>query len=349
MALATVALTSASAVAEIDHSTHDADSMEAHGAHVGAAAHIHHHHAKGAWMLDYRFMQMHMDGLRSGTSDVDSRDISGVLPGMPPVQDPSKPYRMAPTEMTMDMHMLMVMYGWTDNLTLMGMAMYRDNEMDMVMHMPAMDMVGTMKTDGLGDSLVGFMIQSSDRVTSSLSLSIPTGDIDERVEMTMIGPNMAITNNVKAGYPMQLGSGTWDLTPSVTYALAGDRIGAGLQASYTWRIGENDNDYTLGNQFEVISWAKHAINQYLLGTLKFTYKHWGRIDGQDPELNPAMAPTTDPRASGGSRLDASLGLNGFFANGHSLGVEFGVPLYQDLNGTQMDTDWMLSLTYQYMR
>lgn len=87
----------------------------------------------------------------------------------------------------------------------------------------------------------------------------------------------------------------------------------------------------------------------MLGTLKFTYKHWGRIDGQDPELNPAMAPTTDPRASGGSRLDASLGLNGFFANGHSLGVEFGVPLYQDLNGTQMDTDWMLSLTYQYMR
>ncbi len=61
-----------------------------------------------------------------------------------------------------------------------------------------------------------------------------------------------------------------------------------------------------------------------------------------------MAPTTDPRATGGSRIDLSLGLNGFVGSGHSFGIEFGVPVYQDLNGPQMETDWMLSFSYQYM-
>jgi hypothetical protein len=347
IAFASALLPAMQVAAEMDHSAHDAESMESHGAHVGAAAHIHHQHPENAWMFDYRFMQMRMDGLLNGTGNVDSRAISGVLPGMPPTQDPAKPYRMAPTEMTMDMHMLMVMYGWTSRVTLMGMAMYRENEMDMVMHMPTMDMSGTMKTDGLGDSLLGVMINSSDRVTSSLSM--PTGDIDKRVDMTMRSAAMSLTNNVKAGYPMQLGSGTWDLIPAITYALAGERIGVGFQGSYTWRIGDNDQGYTLGDVIEITTWAKRAINKYLLGTLTATYGRWGRIEGQDRELNPAMAPTTDPRATGGSRIDAGLALNGFFGNRHSAGVELRVPLYQDLNGPQMETEWILSLTYQYMR
>jgi hypothetical protein len=347
-------LPAAAFAADGDEHIHDAHTMEAHGAHTGAAAHIHHQHPKGDWMFEYRFMRMSMDGLLDGTDGVDTRDISGVFPGMPPTQDPSKAYRIAPTEMTMDMHMVMVMYGWTDRVALMGMATYLDNEMDMVMHMPAMDMTGTMETDGFGDSLVGVMIQSSDRLTASLGLSIPTGSIDERLDFTMTGTNpmtgmtQSITNRVKAGYPMQLGSGTWDLIPSVTYAMAGEKLGAGVQASYTWRVGENDNDYTLGNLIEVITWAKHAVNQFLLGTIKFSYAHWGRMDGQDPEINPSIAPTTDPRATGGSRVDVSLGLNGFVGNGHSFGIEFGAPIYQDLNGPQMETDWILSLSYQFM-
>jgi len=349
LAAAVFSVYSASALAEeMDHSQHDAHSMETHSGHVGAFAHIHHQHPEGDWMVEYRAMRMSMDGLLNGTDSVGKKDISGALPGMPPTQDPSKPYRMAPTEMTMDMHMLMAMYGWTERVTLMGMATYLDNEMDMVMHMPAMDMFGTMETDGFGDTMVGVMINSSDRVTSSLALSIPTGSIDEWVDVTMTGMNTSLTNRVKAGYPMQLGSGTWDLTPSITYALAGERIGVGFQGSYTWRIGENDNDYTLGNAIEVITWAKHAINQRLLGTFKFTYLNWGRIDGRDPELNATLSPVNDSRATGGERLDMSIGLNGFFGDGHSVGIEFGLPVYQDLNGPQMETDWMLSLSYQYM-
>jgi hypothetical protein len=336
-----------------DHSGHD---MTGHSAHTGAAAHIHHSHGKGDWMFEYRFMRMSMDGLLNGTDTVNTRDISGVLPGTPPLPDPSKDYRMAPTDMTMDMHMLMVMYGVTQRTSVMAMASYLDNEMDMVMHMPMMDMFGTMETDGFGDALLGIMTKLNPDWTASLSVSLPFGDIDQRVDMEMTGINpvtdMTVTvnnTNVKAGYPMQLGSGTFDLIPGITYADSTDKFGWGFQASYLLRLGENDNDYSLGDIAEVFGWAKYVISPRLLVSGKLGYRDWDRIDGQDPELNPSVAPTTDPNATGGKRLDVSLGLNGFFGNGHSVGVEVAVPTYQDLNGPQMETDWIVSLAYQYMR
>jgi len=343
---------------EMDHSGHD---MTEHSAHTGAAAHIHHSHGKGDWMLEYRFMRMSMDGLLDGTDSVNTRDISGVLMGMPPMPDPDKQYRMAPTEMTMDMHMLMLMYGLTERTSLMAMGSYLDNQMDMVMHMndmsgmPMMDMFGTMETDGLGDTLLGAMFKLDLRWTASFSVSLPTGDIDQRVDMVMTGTNpmtgmpVVVNNtNVKAGYSMQLGSGTYDLIPGITYSDFSDRLGWGFQASYLLRLGKNDNQYSLGDVAEVFGWTKYVLSPSLLVSGKASYRDWGRIDGQDPELNPSMSPVTDPAATGGRRLDLSLALNGFFGNGHSLGVEVGVPVYQDLNGPQMETDWMVSLSYQYM-
>jgi hypothetical protein len=341
-----------------DHSEHD---MTEHSAHTGAAAHIHHSHGRGGWMLEYRFMRMSMGDLLNGTSTVDTRDISGVIAGMPPMSDPTKDYRMAPTDMTMDMHMLMFMYGFTEKLSLMAMGSYLDNEMDMVMHMndmsgmPVMDMFGTMETNGLGDTLLGVMYKLDNRWTASLGVSLPTGDVDERVDMVMAGINpmgmpVSVTNsNIKAGYPMQLGSGTYDLIPGITYSDSSDKFGWGFQASYLFRLGKNDNDYALGDAAEVFGWTKYVISPSLLVSGKLSYADWGRIDGQDPEIPPSMAPTTDPAATGGQRLDLSLGLNGFFGQGHSLGLELGLPVYQDLNGPQMETDWIVSLAYQYMR
>ncbi len=335
-----------------DHAAHD---MSEHATHTGAASHIHHQHEQGSWMLEYRFMRMSMDGLRDGTDSVDSRDISGALPGTPPMRDPEKPYMMAPVDMTMDMHMLMLMYGLTPRLSLMAMGSYRDNDMTMIMHMPMTDMTGDMQTDGLGDSLIGAMYVLNDAWTTSLSLSIPTGSVDETVTMTMTGTDpmtgmpMSVTSTTRASYPMQLGSGTWDLIPSITYAVAHDRLGWGGQASYVWRTGENDEDYTLGDVIEAFGWVKYAVSPAFLLSSKLRLVDRDDISGQDPALNPAMSPAADPNAQGGTWLNASIGLNTFVGKGHSFGVEFEVPLYQDLNGPQLETDWTVSLTYQFMQ
>ncbi|RMF94588.1 MAG: hypothetical protein D6727_12495, partial [Gammaproteobacteria bacterium] len=265
-----------------------------------AAAHIHHRHPAGKWMLEYRMMRMDMAGLLDGTDRVATDIVSGASPGMPPLPDPARSYRMAPTDMTMDMHMLML------------------------------------------------MASAGERLTLSLAITIPTGDIDQHVDTSMRGGGMEIRRRLKAGYPMQLGSGTWNLVPSFTYAYHGDGVGVGLQASYSGCIGRNDNGYALGDAIEVIGWTKHAIDRRLLGTLKVSFRDWGRIEGRDPELDSTLAPTTDPTASGGRRLDLGFGFNAFFGNGHSLGIEFGVPVYQDLNGPQMRLNWLLSFSYQRM-
>lgn len=200
--------------------------------------------------------------------------------------------------------------------------------------------------------LISVMDAVNDKWTAGFGISIPSGDIDKRATVTMQGTNpltgmsASNTNDLKAGYPMQPGSGTWDLIPSLTYADNTDRFGWGFKASYRWHLGVNDNRYTRGNVLQAIGWGKYVLSPKLLGIGKLTVTDCGRIDGQDPELDPARSPTTDPDATGGTRADFSLGFNGFLGQGHMLGVEVGIPVYQDLNGPQMETDWLVSLNYQ---
>ena len=241
-----------------------------------------HGHGKGMWMFEYEFMGMHMEGLLDGTDSVDSRDISGALPGMPPIKDPTKDYMMSPTEMRMDMHMLMLMYGLTDKISIMGMLSYLDNEMDMVMHMPAMDMYGDMSASGLGDTILEGQYGIHKKWTASLGLSIPTGSIDEKVTMVMQAPSGMSTppNRMQAPYGMQLGTGTFDLIPKIEYADASGKWGWNCEALYIYHIGENDNDYTWGNYFELSGLAQYALSNNFKLSGRLTFWDERAIDGR---------------------------------------------------------------------
>jgi hypothetical protein len=65
------------------------------------------------------------------------------------------------------------------------------------------------------------------------------------------------------------------------------------------------------------------------------------IDAKSPGCSPIQ------RNYSGQRLDAFLGLS-FGYGPVSLGVEGGVPLYQNLNGLQLKTDWLLTVGVQAM-
>jgi hypothetical protein len=64
-----------------------------------------------------------------------------------------------------------------------------------------------------------------------------------------------------------------------------------------------------------------------------------------------MVPTADPNLRGGRRIDALLGTNIFALSGplagNRLALEFGVPVYQSLNGPQLKTEWYMSLTWNW--
>lgn len=75
----------------------------------------------------------------------------------------------------------------------------------------------------------------------------------------------------------------------------------------------------------------------------------GRIDGDDDEIV-APVQTADPESYGGQRLDLLFGVNlagqSGWLRGHRVGFETGLPVYQDLNGPQLETDWLLTIGWQ---
>ena len=74
------------------------------------------------------------------------------------------------------------------------------------------------------------------RVLVGAGISFPTGSIDKKDD-TPAAPDQQLP------YPMQLGSGTFDLLPGLTYLGQAGKLGWGAEAMATLRLGENSNDY----------------------------------------------------------------------------------------------------------
>ncbi len=306
---------------------------------------IYHTHPAGMWMVNYKFMHMDMSGLRDGITDVDQSSVGFKR---------NKPYNymMIPTSMTMDMHMFMVMYGITDRLTLMAMVNYLHNEMKMLMDMGPGKMIKgepPMRTSGFGDTELRGIYKINKYLVGSLGLSLPTGSIEEEFE------TMRMT--FRAPYDMQLGSGTYDLKPALTYSSLSEdrRWNWGVQAMYTIHLGKNENNWSFGDNFRVTSWLQRAMGPFT-SWMRLAYNDTGRIRGKDSEIEKLIHPSTgmgapmpdaDPNNYGGQRLDGLIGLS-YSKGPFSFGVEGGIPFYQNLNGLQLKTKWVLNAGIQVM-
>jgi len=284
-----------------------------------------HMHEMGEWMVSYRYMSMNMDGLLKGSNSVaPTMMATGFMPNM------------LPTEMTMDMHMFGTMYAISNQWTLMGMLNYLDNEMSMPM--------GKMDSSGLGDIKIAGLYDlaqwdSGRRMHLKLGLNLPTGSIDEKHNGNILG------------YGMQLGSGTYDFEPAITYLAQTENYSYGAQLGGILRIGENDQDYTLGNKFEATLWGARKITDSLSASAKFDYSSQSEVDGKDSRMNEAMSPALNPNSQGRDITTFGLGLNYYFKDGglsgHRLAAEWETPIDQKVNGVQLELDSTWTLGWQY--
>ncbi|MEM9303251.1 MAG: transporter [Pseudomonadota bacterium] len=313
-----------------------------------------HFHSKGEWMFSYRFMSMSMADNRDGEDDITPEEIVTTAANPffgAPMQPPT--LRVVPVEMTMDMHMFGAMYAPSDRVTLMGMVNYVDKVMDHVTFAgpSGTDRLGSFRTSasGIGDTrlsaLVSLRHTETDRWHLTIGASLPTGDTDETGQV--LAPT-GMQPTLRLPYPMQLGSGTYDVLGGLTYAGFADRFSWGAQWSGVFRTGD-DNGYTLGNEHRIGGWGAWLVRPVLSLSARLEYFDRGNIDGMDPRI---MAPvqTADPNRQGVKRLDLGLGANlagtGSW-RGHRLGIEFLYPLEQDLDGPQLETDWTATIGYQY--
>jgi hypothetical protein len=292
-----------------------------------------HTHSTGEVMLSYRLMYMDMEGSRIGTTSIDDDEI---------VSPTGEDFLITPTRMPMTMHMMGIMYAPSDRVTLMGMIPLTATHMD---HRTRAG--GTFTTDmtGVGDvsvtALVNLARFGRQRIHANLGVRLPTGSISK----TDVTPASA-PNETRLPYPMQPGSGTYDFSPGVTWLGQTDDWSGGAQASATLRSGENEAGYRLGHRFMATGWAARRLGDRWSVSLRLTSETWGNIDGADPSFAGGVAnrmvPTVFTDLRGGSRIDVAGGINVFLKRRTPaqvrLAVEVSRPVYQDLDGPQLETD-----------
>ncbi|MEM9101875.1 MAG: transporter [Pseudomonadota bacterium] len=292
-----------------------------------------HTHKKGEWMVSYRFMHMSMEDV---INDDDNIAIEQVL------SPDGLGYMVTPLEMPMDMHMVGVMFAPTDKLTLSLMGSFIDIEMD---HVTRMGVEFTTEADGYGDTKIGALYQLSSVEDNSLvfnfSLSVPTGDIDQ----TGVTP-ASMGAEVPLPYPMQIGSGTYDVTTGFTFSGFRDGWSWGNQALYTHRFDENDNGYTLGNKFHISSWASYLVTEQASISARLTYLNREDIEGADSRLNPMMIFTADPALYAKEQVDFAVGLN-WKIQALRVAVEYSAPVWYWVDGPQLEVQHTATAGLQY--
>lgn len=150
---------------------------------------------------------------------------------------------------------------------------------------------------------------------------------------------------------MQIGSGTWGLNTALTYTYLKNKWSFGAQGGVLLRTGTNDNEYRLGNKYQLTSWTGYAINNWLSLSGRFSLQFIDRIDGVNPVLNPNMVITADTNNSGASIAHSGIGFNVLLPHGFlkdlRLAGEFSIPMFQNLNGIQLKQQEQFTIGLQY--
>ena len=314
----------------LDHPTHHHSSPGSY-APVGVMGdHLHH---RGGFMVSLRYMDMQMEGNLAGGETISDQRI---------FQD----YGVAPQAMTMRMYMLGVMFAPSDNLTLMIMQNFVENSMDL---QSMMAMSFSTESAGLGDTrvsvLYGLIAKEKMSLHVNSTVNIPSANIERRDDTPMV-------EDMKLPYPMQLGTGTIDLSVGTTYKVTHGKLHAGFQPMGTFRTGENGQGYRFGHQLDLNGWVSYDVASWLGVSGRVLSTTLGKIAGQDDELNPMMAPPANHLNSGFTRVRSFLGAN--FSFGHrpvfrdfKAGIEYGLPIYQDVKGVQMSESSVITAGIRY--
>lgn len=297
----------------------------------------HHHGSGGMWMFEYVYQRMSMDGLLDTT-----KEVSAEQAVLPVSKGGEYGYMMAPKDMTMDMHMFMLMYHTRDYM-LMGMLHYMSNDMEML---STDGTKSTMSSKGIADTVLTAEFRGPFKLFFEVGLSLPTGSIDERGPMTHTAS--LFDPDAKYPYGMQLGSGTRDYIQGIAYKDASSHYSWGVKYEYIGRVEKNKLDYKLGDVLKLDGWFTLNHTSSMSTTFKLHGKSQGQIEGADQELDPTMSPAMDPLNYGGKRLDVGVKFKYENQRMTSVSAELTFPVLQDLYGPQMQTQWVLGLGAGFM-
>lgn len=184
------------------------------------------------------------------------------------------------------------------------------------------------------------------RVHANLGFSAPTGKVDIEVRRTHKADGGLIH------FGMQLGSGTWDFMPSLTYAGEKNRWSWGTQLSGVKRMeDQNKSGYRLGDLFQATAWGGYDLTHWLTASVRGVYTWQDAIQRDFNQFSARIGPMDFPANYGGQFWDVGLGLNAIIPSGRFAGNRFGFewiqPVKNDFNGFQLDRKGALAATWSY--
>jgi hypothetical protein len=302
-----------------------------------------HVHEQGEWMVEYKYMNMYMED-----NIVGSREIS----------DPAGPVTVngittggiaVPTQMTMEMHMVHLMYGLTDDITVYTMLNLPSITMDHNRG-PANPGLGagpgfTTHNSGFGDTQFGALVRlfddEDDDLILNLGSSVPTGDIfrTSSIPTAGLGPGY-----VALPYPMRLCSGTFNFRPGLTWKHYNRRTSHGLQFQSDLPLGRNYRGYSVSDVYRLNGWVSYLVNDNLALTTRIENLWKSNYDGNDPSTPNAAVHTNVESFRGGYWANLGLGA-ALLVKGQLVNVEFIPNLYQDVDGIQLETDWSFVVSW----
>jgi Protein of unknown function (DUF3570) len=286
-----------------------------HTSHANAPAGVMFTHTldkAGDIMLGYRYMWNNQDGNmlhQDSAVSLASLQNKGCFSG----QGHFNNCLAAPKSMAMHMHMLDLMVAPTDWLTLMLMPQFVNMDMSL-RGMPALgdpngpDIGGVNttgniihhianghETGGIGDTgmygLFKLWDNPTHKVNLGLGFSAPTGDVDIQLRHAHHKDGGFIH------YNMQLGSGTWDFKPSLTYTGKTDKFSWGAQLSGTKRMeSRNKSGFALGDMFQGTAWGGYDLTNWLSASVRGVYTWQGRTKGEYPREKIDFTPTPEAEA-----------------------------------------------------
>ncbi|MFM8443996.1 MAG: DUF3570 domain-containing protein [Methylococcus sp.] len=251
-----------------------------------------------------------------------------------------------PKKMDMSMVMVDLMYAPTDWLTLMLMPQF----MSMDMHLRRLEGAPPSTTEdihashggdpshssgGVGDIVMAGMFKLFEapghKLHATLGFTAPTGSVNQRVN----------GNSEFEHYGMQLGGGTWNIWPSLSYNGYADDFNWGGQINAIVPLEDhNDSGFAFGTMFQSTAWGGYQIQDWLSGSLRALYTYQDSISGRYPQSFVPTGPMDTPQSYGGQFLDVGFGLNAMVQSGDFEGNHFGLewlqPAYNDYNGYQLE-------------
>ncbi|WP_215731634.1 hypothetical protein [Bizionia saleffrena] len=152
-------------------------------------------------------------------------------------------------------------------------------------------------------------------------------------------------------YAMQMGSGTFDAELGLTFLIQNDMVSFGSQLNTVIRMADNSNNYTPGNSYSLNNWFAVNATNWLSFSARVEGMLVEQIKGSNSDLNPMMIITADTYNSGGTFINSGLGFNLLVPSGtfkdFRLGFEYAIPVLQNVNGIQLQTNETITLGLQY--